>query len=74
MTLFGIVVEKGELFKGLPSTDDDAGYYAVCSCSSVWTLDSVHCVYVYVCIINNFLPTKQGVGWEYRSGLLCNTL
>ena len=27
--LFGTVVEKGQFFKGLPSADDDAGYYAV---------------------------------------------
>ena len=32
----GNVVEKGRLFKGLPSADDDAGYYIhVCSCWSV---------------------------------------
>ena len=47
-TLFGTVVEKGQLFKGLPNADDDTEYcYAV-----VFT----------VCVLSNFRPTKQGWG------------
>ena len=34
---------EGTIFKGLPSADDDAGYYAVVEAS--WTLDCVD----YVC-------------------------
>ena len=35
--LFGTVVENGQFFKGLPSADDDAGYYA--AVEVLWTLD-----------------------------------
>ena len=41
-TWFGIVVEKGRFFKGLPSADDNTGYYAVVEV--LWTLHSIHCV------------------------------
>ena len=37
MTSFGTVVEKGRFLKGLPSANDDAGYYAVVD--ALWTLD-----------------------------------
>ena len=39
---FGTVAEKGQFFKGLPSADDDAGYYAVVEV--LWTLDCIHCL------------------------------
>ena len=43
MTLFGTASSgKGRFFKGLPSADDDAGYYAVVE--ALWTLDYIHCV------------------------------
>ena len=61
-TLFGTVVENGRFFKGLPSVDDNTGYYVVVE--ALWTLDCVHCV----CVINNFLPTKEEVGGGF--GLL----
>ena len=40
-TLFGIVVEKRQFFKGLPSADDEAGYYAVVE--ALWMLHCIHC-------------------------------
>ena len=38
-TLFGTVVEKGRFFKGLPSADDDAGYYMYAVVEALWMLD-----------------------------------
>ena len=37
MTLFGTVLEKGQFFKGLPSADDNTGYFVVVEV--LWTLD-----------------------------------
>lgn len=52
-TTFGTVAEKRQFFKGLPCADDNAGYYAVL---------------FIVCVINTFLPTKQGVGgWVWAT-------
>ena len=61
-TLFGTVVEEGQFFKALLSTND-SGYYVVVEAS--WTLECVH----YVCnVFNNFLPTQQGGGgWAWAT-------
>ena len=40
MTLFETAAEKGPFFKGLPSADDNAGYYAVVV--TMWTLEKIN--------------------------------
>ena len=54
-TMFGTIVEKALFFKDLPSADNNAGYLQLLKRCRHWTA-------FIVCIINNFLPIKQGVG------------
>ena len=54
MTLFGTVVEKGWFFKGLPSP----ACWVLCRCWSVLDVE----LPLIVRVINNFLPTKRGMG------------
>ena len=42
MMLFGNVMEKGQFVNGLPSADNDVGYYV--AVEVLWTLDCVYCV------------------------------